>query len=73
MESFENVLGEIKVIIEKLEGGNLSLEESLTLFERGVELLAFCHKRLGEVQRKVEILVEGTNGGVLKKEFNLEE
>ncbi len=73
MESFENVLGEIKVIIEKLEGGNLSLEESLTLFERGVELLAFCHKRLGEVQRKVEILVEDTNGGVLKKEFNLEE
>ncbi len=73
MESFENVLGEIKVIIEKLEGGNLSLEESLTLFESGVELLAFCHKRLGEVQRKVEILVEDTNGGVLKKEFNLEE
>lgn len=73
MESFEDALGEIKVIIEKLEGGNLSLEESLTVFERGVELLALCHEKLGEVQKKVEILLEGANGEILKKEFNLEE
>jgi len=73
MKSFEDALSEIKVIIAKLEEGNLSLEESLTLFERGVELLVLCHEKLGEVQKKVEILVEGANGEILKKEFNLEE
>jgi exodeoxyribonuclease VII small subunit len=73
MKSFEDGLSEIKVIIEKLEGGNLSLEESLTVFERGVELLTVCHKKLSEVQKKVEILVEGSNGEILQKEFDLEE
>ena len=73
MKSFEDGLSEIKVIIEKLEGGDLSLEESLTVFERGVELLTVCHKKLSEVQKKVEILVEGTNGEILQKGFDLEE
>jgi exodeoxyribonuclease VII small subunit len=73
MKSFEEALIEIKVIIEKLEGGNLSLEESLTVFERGVELLTVCHKKLSEVQKKVEILVEGSNGEILQKGFDLEE
>jgi exodeoxyribonuclease VII small subunit len=73
MKSFEDAIGEIRAIIEKLEGGNLSLEESLTVFERGVELLTLCHNKLGEVQKKVEILVEGMDGGVLQKEFDLEE
>lgn len=73
MKSFEDALGEIKVIIEKLEGGNLSLEESLTIFERGVGLITLCHKKLSEVQKKVEILVEGMNGEILQKEFDLEE
>jgi exodeoxyribonuclease VII small subunit len=73
MKSFEGALDELRSIIEKLESGNLSLEESLTLFERGVELITFCHKKLDEVQKKVEVLVETTGGEVLRKEFNLEE
>ena len=73
MKSFEDALSEIKVIIEKLEGGNLSLEESLTVFERGIELIVLCYKKLGEVQKKVEILVEGTDREILQKEFELEE
>ena len=73
MKSFEDALSEIKVIIEKLEGGNLSLEESLIVFERGIELITLCYKKLGEVQKKVEILVEGTDREILQKEFELEE
>jgi exodeoxyribonuclease VII small subunit len=73
MKSFEGALDELRSIIEKLESGDLSLEESLTLFERGVELITFCHKKLDEVQKKVEVLVETTGGEVLRKEFNLEE
>jgi exodeoxyribonuclease VII small subunit len=66
-------MSEIKSIIEKLEGGNLSLEESLNLFEKGVELITICHKKLGEIQKRVEILIEGANGEVFQKEFNLDE
>jgi exodeoxyribonuclease VII small subunit len=73
MKSFEDALSELKVIIEKLEGGNLSLEESLTLFEKGTQLIALCHKKLNEVQKKIEILVENTDGEVLREEFDLEE
>lgn len=73
MEPFEGALSEIRAIIEKLEGGNLSIEESLALFEKGVELINFCHKKLGEVQKRVEILIEGAGGEVLSKGFDLED
>jgi len=73
MKSFEDAISELKVIIEKLEGGNLSLEESLTLFERGTQFINLCHKKLNEVEKKIEILVESANGEVLQKEFELEE
>jgi len=58
MKSFEDAISELKVIIEKLEGGNLSLEESLTLFEKGTQLINLCHKKLNEVEKRIEILVE---------------
>lgn len=73
MKSFEEALSELKVIIERLEGGNLSLEESLTLFEKGTQLITQCHKKLNGVQKRIEILIEDTDGVVLRKEFNLEE
>jgi len=73
MESFEGALSEIRAIIEKLEGGNLSLEESLIVFERGIELINFCHRKLGEVQKRVEILIEGADGEILNKGFDLED
>lgn len=73
MKSFEEALGELKVIIEKLEGGNLSLEESLTLFENGTQLINLCHKKLNEVEKRIETLVASPNGEVLQKEFDLEE
>ena len=73
MKSFEDAISELKVIIEKLENGNLSLEESLTLFEKGTQLINLCHKKLNEVEKRIEILVESPNGEVLQKEFDLEE
>lgn len=73
MKSFEDSLVQLKFIIEKLEGGNISLEESLTLFEQGTQLIALCYRKLNEVQNKVEILVESADGEISRKEFNLEE
>ena len=58
IKDFESALSELSSIVKKLEDGNLSLEESLKLFERGVELSRYCHTRLEAAERRVEILSE---------------
>jgi exodeoxyribonuclease VII small subunit len=56
--SFETALRELDEVVQRLEGGNLSLEESLSLYERGVALAASCHQRLQHAERRIEILNE---------------
>ncbi len=60
---FEKALEELKGIVEKLEGGDLELEESLKMFERGVRLMAVCQKKLEDAERRVEIVSKGMKGG----------
>ncbi|RLB73563.1 MAG: exodeoxyribonuclease VII small subunit [Deltaproteobacteria bacterium] len=69
--SFENSMKKLETVVSKLEGDEVSLEESLKLFEEGVKLMRFCHLRLNEIEEKVQILVadESESGGYLE-EFN---
>ena len=55
---FERSLQELEAIVEKMETGNLSLEESLKYFERGIGLTRLCQKALREAEQKVRILME---------------
>jgi exodeoxyribonuclease VII small subunit len=55
---FETALAELETIVKTLEDGDLTLERSLALFERGVELSRFCHARLADAERRIEILNE---------------
>jgi exodeoxyribonuclease VII small subunit len=59
---FEQALGELEQIVGKLERGELKLEESLQLFERGVELTRQCRKSLDTAELKVKQLL-GDDGG----------
>ena len=59
IKDFESALTELESIVKTLEDGNLALERSLELFERGVELSRFCHTRLEEAERRIEVLTEG--------------
>jgi exodeoxyribonuclease VII small subunit len=61
-KSFESSLDELEQIVRQLEGGDLPLDRSLELFERGVRLSRECQKRLDEAERKVEILLRGNDG-----------
>lgn len=54
--SFESCLDELEKVVKELEGGDLSLERSLELFERGVKLSESCRKQLEEAETRVEIL-----------------
>jgi exodeoxyribonuclease VII small subunit len=57
-QDFETALAELETIVKTLEDGDLTLERSLALFERGVQLARFCHARLDEAERRIEILTE---------------
>ncbi len=65
---FEESLTELEQLIEGLEQGNSSLEDSLKAFERGVQLTRACQKALGEAEQKVQILLE-ENGDLSLKPF----
>lgn len=60
--NLEASLAEISALIEKMEHGDLNLEQSLTQFERGVTLIKHAQKILQEVEQKVEILMQNNNG-----------
>jgi exodeoxyribonuclease VII small subunit len=54
---FEKALQELETLVERLEKGDLPLEESLKHFERGIELSRACQTALKEAEQKVEILI----------------
>ena len=69
MPSFEDSLKNLESIVEKLEKGDLSLEESLKLFEEGVGLSAVCKKELEEAEGKVQMLVKQRDGSLKAETF----
>jgi len=58
IKDFEAAIAELDDIVQKLEEGDLALETSLALYERGVQLSRFCHARLEEAERRIEVLDE---------------
>ena len=58
IKDFEAAIAELESIVKKLEEGDLPLEASLQLYERGVQLSRFCHSRLEEAERRIEVLNE---------------
>ena len=58
IKDFEAAIAELESIVKKLEEGDLPLDQSLALYERGVQLSRFCHARLEDAERRIEILNE---------------
>ena len=57
--TFEKALASLEVIAQKLEKGELGLEESIEAFEDGMKYAKYCHEKLDEAERKIEILQKG--------------
>ena len=57
--TFESALAELEKIVARMEGGQLSLEESLTAYKQGAELLKFCQAQLADAQQQVKVLEAG--------------
>jgi exodeoxyribonuclease VII small subunit len=58
--TFESALIELENIVARMEGGQLSLEHSLSAYKRGAELLKFCQAQLADAQQQVRVLEAGT-------------
>ncbi|MEM9738394.1 MAG: exodeoxyribonuclease VII small subunit [Pseudomonadota bacterium] len=62
--SFEAALAELEAIVSKLERGDVELEESIAIYERGSKLKTHCEAKLKAAELKVEQIVQGTDGAV---------
>ena len=58
-EKYEDIVARLAKVVERLEGGGLSLEESIAAFEEGIKLARAGAAKLEEAERKVEVLLEG--------------
>ena len=68
--SFEKALAEIQQIVKRMESGELSLEDSLQHFERGVQLTRLCQEQLLAAEKRVDVLVNAkTDIGVAGPKF----
>ena len=69
---FEDAMKELEEIVKRLESGDLSLEESLKIFEEGIALSRYCFKKLEEAEKKISILIND-EGGIRQEPFQAEE
>jgi exodeoxyribonuclease VII small subunit len=72
-DKFETSLKKLEEIVTRLEGGSLSLEDSLKAFEEGVKHSAFCSGKLEEAERRVEILLKQKDGSLKREAFEPED
>jgi len=70
---FEAAMARLEEIVHALEAGNLSLDDSLRVFEEGTGLLRLCTRRLEEAERRIEILMQDESGGTRAEPFRWEE
>lgn len=63
--NFESAMAELEALVEEMEQGDISLEESLQKFERGIELTRTCQKALQEAEQKVQILMKKNRADVI--------
>lgn len=69
MQNFEESLKKLEAIVAQMERGDVSLEDSVKLFEEGTKLAEQCKQQLAEAEGKVEILIKQRNGAMKREPF----
>ena len=73
MADFERKLTDLEAVVERLEQGDLPLEESVRLFEEGMKLSQSCKQELDAAERTRQVLIEQGSGGVKVADLEVEE
>jgi len=71
MAKFEDDLTKLEGVVERLERGDLTLDESVRLFEEGVKLSSACKKELEQAEGRIQVLIEGKSGKMQVAELEL--
>ncbi|MFA6308694.1 MAG: exodeoxyribonuclease VII small subunit [Clostridia bacterium] len=69
-KSFESALTDLEKIVQNLENGELTLDESIAAFQKGIELSRYCSKELNSAEKKISIILEDEKGDIKKKNFS---
>ncbi len=69
VKTFEQSMTELEEIVTKLEAGDITLDDSLELFEKGIGLAKACRKKLDEAEKKVKILSTTDDGEITAEDF----
>ena len=72
-KKFEDAMARLEEIVQSLESGNLSLEESIKAFEEGMKLARFCSQKLEEAEKKVTMLMKEGEGRYVQAPFRVEQ
>lgn len=67
--NFEDAIKRLEEIVILMENEDLSLEESLKIFQEGMELSYFCNKKLDEAEKRINIITKGVQGELLEEDF----
>ena len=68
-DNFEKSMSELEKIVGSLERGDVSLEESLSLFEKGIKISKTCQEILDKAEKKVSVLISDSEGNMEKQVF----
>ena len=68
-KGFEESMKELEAVVAKLESGDATLDESLEFFEKGIKLSKSCQKMLDAAEKKVSVLIAGSDGELEKQNF----
>lgn len=69
-QTFEQSIQQLEEIVQELESGDLPLEKAIHRFEEGMHLSRRCSKMLDETEKKISVLIRGTDGTVSEKPFS---
>ena len=69
VKTFEDSMTELEGIVTKLENGDISLDDSLKLFEQGIKLAKTCQEKLDDAEKTVKILTQNENGTMTEEDF----
>ncbi len=71
-KSFEESLNELEKVAQDIEKGDLSLEEAIKQFEKGIKLSKECSEKLDNAEKRINILVQNANGELTEEKFEAE-
>ena len=71
-KTFEQAMKQLEKIVQDLESGDMPLEKAIKTFEEGIQLSKFCSEKLDETEKRITILMQGSDGEISEAPFSAE-